>query len=226
LEGELAGTGQMPRASLLVKLPLLLALCAIAYAAGTRINFDRSRAVGEVVDEFNGVKVYYNGGVNHSSGRILAPDGYNVGIRYQCVEFVKRYYYERFNHEMPESRGNAKDFFDADAPDGSLNASRGLIQFRNGSPTPPQADDILVFGPALFNPYGHVAIVSAATGQSIEIVQQNAGPFAGTRDVLVLVHGSGGWTVDSSRVRGWLRMPPPARHDVVGRSFRNPGRMQ
>lgn len=36
------------------------------------------------------VAIYFNGGVNMSQGRNLTIDGYNLGIRYQCVEFVKR----------------------------------------------------------------------------------------------------------------------------------------
>ena len=70
----------------------------------------KQASIGEVVDEFNGVKVYFNGAVEHVGGRNLAADGYNLGLKYQCVEFVKRYYYERFGHKMPNSFGHAKDF--------------------------------------------------------------------------------------------------------------------
>jgi len=47
--------------------------------------------------------VYYNGSVGHVSGRNLVPDGYNPGLKYQCVEFVKRYYYQHLNHKIPDS---------------------------------------------------------------------------------------------------------------------------
>lgn len=47
---------------------------------------------GDVVDSFQGVHIYYNGFVNHVESRNLTPDGYNLGLKYQCVEFVKRYY--------------------------------------------------------------------------------------------------------------------------------------
>ncbi|WP_413044376.1 hypothetical protein [Pseudomonas sp. YJ42] len=62
-------------------------------------------------------------------GRNLTQDGYNLGLRYQCVEFVKRYYFERHGHRMPDSYGHAKDFFDPQVGDGALNARRGLLQF-------------------------------------------------------------------------------------------------
>ncbi len=52
----------------------------------------RTYEVGDKVDSLNGVYVYYNSNVGNVSGRNLASDGYNLGLKYQCVEFVKRYY--------------------------------------------------------------------------------------------------------------------------------------
>lgn len=185
----------------------IVVLIAGGYFSVTHLNLNRSHSVGDIVDEFNQVKVYYNGGVGTSVGRNVAADGYNLGIKYQCVEFVKRYYFERFGHEMPDAFGNAKDFFDASVPDGDLNMKRALRQFQNGSSVPPRPEDILVLGPWLFNPYGHVAIVAGVDDTAIEIVQQNPGPFAASRERMALVRSSQGWTVDNERVLGWLRLP-------------------
>ncbi len=77
-----------------------------------RINLNPNFEIGQKVDSLNGVVVYYNGGVNHVADRNVTKDGYNLGLKYQCVEFVKRYYYEYFHHKMPDNYGNAKDFFD------------------------------------------------------------------------------------------------------------------
>ncbi len=103
-------------------------LAAAAIAAGlaayfgvTRINLNPGRQVGEIIDRLDGVEVYFNGGVSHSGERNLATDGYNLGIKYQCVEFVKRYYYRHFNHRMPNAYGHAADFFDATLGDGEVN---------------------------------------------------------------------------------------------------------
>ncbi|SUD83261.1 Uncharacterised protein [Stutzerimonas stutzeri] len=54
-------------------------------------------------------------------GGNLSKDGYNLGLRYQCVEFVKRYYFERHGHRMPDTYGHAKSFFDPSLGDGALN---------------------------------------------------------------------------------------------------------
>ncbi len=61
---------------------VLLPLAALAlYAADTRIDPNPKHAVGEQLDELNGVAIYYNGGVNTVQGRNLTQDGYNLGLR-------------------------------------------------------------------------------------------------------------------------------------------------
>ena len=100
------------RLTLLITSALLPLIALSIYAAATRINPNNQHAVGEQLDELNGVAIYYNGGVNTVQGRNLSQDGYNLGLRYQCVEFVKRYYFERHGHRMPDTYGHAKDFFD------------------------------------------------------------------------------------------------------------------
>ncbi len=92
--------------------------------------------------------------VGHSDGRNTGPDGYNIGMKYQCVEFVKRYYYQRFHHKMPDSYGNAKEFYDAAVPDSGLNQKRALLQFCNGSISKPRLEDLLIFDGHPGNPYG------------------------------------------------------------------------
>lgn len=158
---------------------------------------------GDRLDSLNGVVVYCNGGFSGNSGRNVV-DGYNIGLRYQCVEFVKRYYFERFGHRMPDSYGHAKDLFDTTVADGAMNARRGLRQFINGSAARPRADDLLVLDGWRGNPYGHVAIISRVQDGEVEVVQQNTGRTRGTYD-LDLVDGR--WRIGQDRVLGWLRMP-------------------
>lgn len=198
----------------------LLPLTALAiYAAATRINPNNQYAVGEQLDELNGVAIYYNGGVNTVQGRNLSQDGYNLGLRYQCVEFVKRYYFERHGHRMPDTYGHAKDFFDPSLIDGSLNAKRGMRQFTNGSTEPPQAEDLLVFAPSLLNRYGHVAIIASVDNNILQIAQQNPGPFGSSRENLALIQREGRWHIEQSRVLGWLRLPPAEELSLPGSGY-------
>lgn len=191
-------------------------LCAIFLIAASLFASHESLAqakvvasptIGSVVDQLNGIPVYFNGAIGHSSGRNITADGYNLGLRYQCVEFVKRYYYQRLGHRMPNASGNAVQYFDATVADGSINKARGLTQYQNGSPTAPQVEDILIFGPRPGNPYGHIVIVSAVGDRSLEFIQQNPGVGGRSRQNLPLQRSESGVTVSHPRVLGWLRLP-------------------
>lgn len=171
-----------------------------------KVNPNPKYEVGEALDSLNGVEVYYNGGVGHTGERNVSEDGYNIGLKYQCVEFVKRYYYEFYHHKMPDSYGNAKDFFDQSLKDGQLSKKRNLMQFTNPSKSKPVIGDLVIFDGTAGNPYGHVAIVSNVTSQSIEIIQQNPGPFASSRAIIELDSNSNGFKIQETRLLGWLRM--------------------
>jgi surface antigen len=177
------------------------------YKQALKVNPNPEYVVGQKLDSLNGVYVYYNGGVGHIGNRNLSKDGYNIGLKYQCVEFVKRYYYEYYKHKMPDSYGNAKDFFDETLSDGTLNIKRGLRQFKNPGKTKPQTGDLLVFGGHSGNPYGHVAIISDVTNDAVEIIQQNPGPFAPSRTRYALEIKNGNFNIAHEGILGRLRIP-------------------
>ncbi len=204
----------MKRPVIIVSLLLVVLLLVYAlyrYINTSEYNPNPKYTIGQPLDSLNGVYAYYNGMVGHTGGRNKSADGYNLGMKYQCVEFVKRYYYQRLNHKMPDSYGNAKDFFDTKIADSAINPKRGLWQFTNGSRCKPQAEDLLIFDGHVGNPYGHVAIVSQVLDSIVEIIQQNPGPFASSRDTFRLVHNNSLWRIGSGRALGWLRK------DTVGR---------
>jgi len=159
----------------------------------------------KVIDTFNGVDIYYNGKVANVSGRNVTSDGYNLGLKYQCVEFVKRYYYEYYNHKMPNSYGNAKDFFKQSLFDGEYNKDRGLIQYINPSNSKPKVGDLVIFGATQWNKFGHVAIISKVKSNRIEIAQQNPGSNNPSRKSYSLNQTNGKYDIDSPYVLGWLR---------------------
>lgn len=189
---------------LIISFFVLLAGFAAYSLAGRKYIF-KPYTVGQAIDSLNGVKVYYNGSVSNVSGRNLAADGYNLGLKYQCVEFVKRYYYQHLNHKMPDSYGHAKDFFDAAVKDGQKNKKRNLIQYTNPSLSKPKPNDLLVMDGNVFNPYGHVVIVAKVFENEIEIIQQNPGPAAPSRERIGIEQQNGKWRIKQSDVLGWLR---------------------
>jgi surface antigen len=170
-----------------------------------KVNLNPQLEVGQKVDSLNGVFVYYNGGVSNVSGRNTSNDGYNIGLKWQCVEFVKRYYFEKLNHKMPDAFGNAKDFFEPKLEDSTLNVKRNLMQFKNGSISKPKVEDLLIYDGTLTNSYGHVSIVSYVGEREIEIKQQNPGPFGKSRERFSLAFLNGKWVIGNDRILGWLR---------------------
>ncbi len=195
----------MRRKRIVFVLTAVLAALAVLWFLRTEVHLPSTvtHVHGDRLDSLNGVVVYCNGGFSANSGRNVV-DGYNLGLKYQCVEFVKRYYFERFNHRMPNSYGNAKDFFDSTVADGALNAARGLMQFTNNSAAKPAPDDLLIIDGSRVNPFGHVAIISRVSDGEVEVIQQNTGSTRNTYDLDMI---DGKWGIVSGRVLGWLRKP-------------------
>ena len=187
---------------------LIISVLALGYAGlkvVKKINFNQDYKVGQPLDSLNGVKVYYNGGVDHVLERNVTKDNYNLGLKYQCVEFVKRYYYEHLKHKMPDAYGHAKDFFDSEVKDGELNSKRNLIQYTNPSKSKPQVGDLVIFSGSVLNRFGHVAIISKVSEDEVEIIQQNPGPFSSSRENFTLETNNGNYKIDYKRLLGWLR---------------------
>ncbi len=197
----------MKKRNLIILFLFVVVSGAILYSIITKssINPNLRFKIGQPIDSFNNVLIYYNGMVGHTGVRNVAVDGYNIGIQYQCVEFVKRYYYEKLHHKMPDSYGNAKDFFDRVLPDSGLNIKRNLMQFKNGTKYVPQPEDLLIMDGHAGNKYGHVAIITLVTDTTVAIIQQNPGPFGKSRDTLQLLQSNSKWYVKPDRVLGWLR---------------------
>ncbi|KRD08273.1 amidase [Flavobacterium sp. Root901] len=191
------------KVTLLIVSVLVLAFAGIKTVKKINLNFNYK--IGQAMDSLHGVKVYYNGGVDNVVERNVTKDNYNLGLKYQCVEFVKRYYYEHLNHKMPDSYGHAKDFFDPNVKDGNLNPKRDLIQYINPSIAKPEVGDLVIFSGSLWNKFGHVAIISKVSENEIEIIQQNPGPFSSSREVIAFDNQEGKYKIENKRLLGWLR---------------------
>lgn len=184
---------------------ILLSVGGIGVYVNKHYGLSLKYNIGDPIDSLNHVKVYYNGGFSHVGERNTV-DGYNIGLKYQCVEFVKRYYFEFYKHRMPDPYGNAIDFYNSSLADGAYNSQRDLIQYTNPSKSKPQVGDLLILDKTSGNEFGHVCIVSQVTPYEIEIIQQNAGNFGNTRKWYDLDEEGQTWHIEEERVLGWLRM--------------------
>jgi hypothetical protein len=178
----------------------VLIFILVAGVVGVFLYWRSGQKAGLEVDRYKGVVVYDNGPiVVRSFGRHYSADGYYWGQKWQCVEFVKRFYDEAKGHRMPDVWGHAKDFFDETIEQGGLNKRRGLAQFRNGEGEAPAVDDLVVFDGG----YGHVAIISEVGSNYVEVVQQNIYGKPRERFGLVLTNGVAAFEL--RKVKGWLR---------------------
>jgi hypothetical protein len=81
-----------------------------------------------------------------------------------------------------------------------------MLQFANGGDAPPAPEDLLVFRDTT---YGHVAIVTRVTSNSVEVIQQNI--FGHPRQIFELRRDAGSFHIGFPREPvGWLRLPPGA----------------
>ncbi|HBI03286.1 MAG TPA: CHAP domain-containing protein, partial [Paenibacillaceae bacterium] len=158
----------MKRVSIWIGLILSLFIVGGIFVVGVIMDWEKKKMekvlpwnqqeIGSVIDEYKGVSVFENGlNYTQSHGKNFNPDGYYYGYKWQCVEYVKRFYYDAKGHSMPNLYGNAKDFFNNTLSQGAFNKERGLYQYLNGGNVKPEPDDLLVFQTGL---YGHVAIIT------------------------------------------------------------------
>lgn len=175
-------------------------------ATKTKKRSAGSRKAGQVIDSYKGVDVFYNGNVTNVSGRNTTKDGYNLGLRYQCVEFAKRFYYEAYNHKMPDSYGHATDFFDRSLAHGAYNKARGMWQFHNGGSEKPRANDLAIIGGSASNRFGHLFIITEVKHDGVEFIQQNPGVGNPSRGIYPLNTKNGNWYINADQLVGWLRM--------------------
>lgn len=196
------------------KILFIVALSAVAAGAIIYIVKDREvipspnpaaeSPVGSEIARYKKVPAYQNGSkVTQSHGKHYAPSGYYYGQKWQCVEYVKRFYHDALGHEMPSVWGHAKDFFDPKIKHGDLNPLRGLVQYRNGGANKPRPDDLVVFRQGSL---GHVAIVTKVTDSTVELIQQNV--TGAPTSAYPLIKKNGSYTVGKDRQpAGWLRLP-------------------
>ena len=178
----------------------LLAIIAVLFS----FSVNNGPKFGDELDSINGISVYYNGtNIANVNGRNTTADGYNYGLKWQCVEFTKRYYHQHLGHKMPNTYGHAKDFFDKNLGDVAYNPNRGLMQYKNVRYEKPQVNDILIYDAYPGNPFGHIGIIAEVGQDYIVMIQQNVGTK--TRQRLKLAEYNGLYTVADFDVLGWLR---------------------
>ena len=172
---------------------------------------------GIEIGNFDGVPIYGNrisGNDYYISNVQYNMNGFITGMKWQCVEYVVRYYYLKYGLDIKRDAthtGDGRTFYD-DVVGNTPYRRGGIIAFPNGGNTPPQVGDILGFRDNRSNDSaGHVAIISEVGDNYIKLAQQNAGtvcPVGFSLDYDMANNWIDGKNLRSIYVvQGWLRPP-------------------
>lgn len=144
----------------------------------------------------NGVDAFSNGASGYASNSYNTTQGFNTGMKWQCVEFINRYYLIVYGLSIRISGNNANEYF-------NTASKRGLKGYSNGSDAP-RIGDIICFSGGT---YGHVGIVIEVGSSYVKIAHQNGG----TTNPIGLILSKSGNTISASKlgsaykVQGLLR---------------------
>lgn len=224
--------------------PTILLLIALFFSAILSRNAGAATlSWGTPLGQFNGVW-------NYSDDLATMPspqpanyiDGHYMGLEWECVEYVRRYYYSTYQMDLYYLGGgmDAHQFY------GNA-ANMHLAAYANGGPAAPQVGDILCFGETTPGNLGHVAIIRLVdqVNSALHVIQQNvkngaSSPYGyGTDDDWVFPYTTSGghYTVDASSAQrlgsdyycqGWLRssgitsvtpVPASGAAATVGQTF-------
>jgi surface antigen len=158
---------------------------------------------GSKVGSYNNVNAYSNYSVNSKDccSATVYCKNYSgsccTGYKWQCVEYVDRYFKQRFGRCI--GGGNANTYY-------SNASSKGLHRAANGGSNGPQTGNILC---SAGGKYGHVAIVREVGSNYIKVVEQNWYNSSDDNSMkLNMTVKSGKYTVSgfssSYSIQGWL----------------------
>jgi len=131
----------------------------------------------------------------HVANKRGAYDGMVYGLKYQCVEFARRYYIQKFHVTFPEV-DNAYDLFNLKhATDLRTKKKIRFHAIPNSMDVWPQRGDMIIWkSEGQYHPTGHVAIMKEVVNRSIvTIVEQNGKTKNGQRNIQIHHPGILGW---------------------------------
>ncbi len=145
----------------------------------------------------DGAPVYYN--ANTSPTTYNYYNGINTGYKWQCVEFINRYYLQVYGMDIRGTTGgNAYQYY-------SLASQKGLLAYVNEGPTPPRVGDILCFSGGTGN--GHVSIITEVGSNQIKVAHQNVGSLVPIGCSFSRTNGNKITPWSGYTCQGWLRKP-------------------
>ena len=169
--------------------------------AGTCGTYTPYNKNGPALGNLNGVDVYSNGFPKNDSGDYNKYDDIDTGLKWQCVEFINRYYLQKYGQNIRIAGDDANDYY-------KKAQERGLDSYENNNTVTPQPGDIIVSEGTSGN-IGHVAIVKDVFADYITVAQQNWCENIGDLEFVLSRDGNNIGSFGGGKsypIKGWLRL--------------------
>ncbi|RNF05728.1 putative trypanothione synthetase [Trypanosoma rangeli] len=145
-----------------------------------------------------GIPAYSNKHDGYFSGERSIDGKLFCGFKYQCVEFARRWLFERKSLVLPDVRWAVHIFDLKEVPDARTARPVRCVAVHNSTKTKPVADALLIYPSADGSPAGHVAAITEVGDNWVRIADQNHRFFKWEGDYaaqLALNHENGVWTI-------------------------------
>ncbi|MEW6049537.1 MAG: CHAP domain-containing protein [Candidatus Zixiibacteriota bacterium] len=161
---------------------------------------------GAEIASYQNVDAYSTGEWN---GTGCSNGSTTYGYKWQCVEYVKRFYGVEVGDPISTSWGEAKNAFSKKDQD---DVGPNLVAYSQGSSTKPQPGDILCFGEAEGEENsGHVGIIAEVGSNYVKMIDQNRATSSVDNPIQLSLSTQAPYSVQSIGggyvVQGWLRDP-------------------
>lgn len=139
-----------------------------------------------------------------------------MGIKWQCVEYARRWLFVRKGCIFSNIDSANDMWFDLNYIERVVDGKRyRLIKHANGSPEPPKLDSILIYQKNSILPFGHVAIIVDVGTEYIRVAEQNyyfhywSRPYA--REIPVQNRNGRYYIQDRYTTYGWMEIEGNSR---------------
>lgn len=160
--------------------------------------YTTSSTFGTLLGTVDGVDVRYNP-LGYASNINNTYNGTTTGMKWQCVEFVNRYYLQVYGMNIRIAGTNANQYY-------TTASQRGLVAKNNGGSTAPRVGDVLCFSGGSGG-YGHVMIITEVSSNQIKVAQQNTGNNVAPIGCAFSRSGNTITALSNYSCQGWLRKP-------------------
>lgn len=184
----------------------------VVFLVSTKSTRTSSLAFNEILGfaSFN-VPAYSNGNDTFISNENHFIDGVFMGMKWQCVEFARRWTFIR-KGSIFESVDGAEDIWTKIKSIERLSDKKQIPvkHHPNGSPSPPTNESYLIYSRQKDMPFGHIAVIVDVQQDRLRLAEQNylfhRWQFNYSREIVWKRQDGRYFVDDEYRIIGWIEL--------------------